>query len=380
MKRKRITILGSTGSIGTQTLEVLRFHPEMFEVEVLTTNSNAKLLIEQAIEFLPNAVVVVDESNYQDVVLALSSYPVKVYGGYNALVEIAGWDTTDMVVSALVGFSGLQPTLAALKAGKAVALANKETLVAAGRLITQMAFEKQAPIIPIDSEHSAIFQCLVGEQNEVEKIYLTASGGPFLYTKAEDLHKVTKEQALKHPNWTMGTKITIDSATMMNKGFEVIEAYWLFGIDRIEVTIHPQSIVHSMIQFTDGSVKAQMGLPDMKLPIQYALSFPQRLNLPGPKLDFSKALNMEFFPPDTTKFPCLTLAYDSLRQGGNMACAMNAANEIAVSAFLADKIKFTNIAAIVERTMQKIDYIAQPSFEDLQQTDMEARKIASQNF
>jgi 1-deoxy-D-xylulose-5-phosphate reductoisomerase len=382
MKKKRISILGSTGSIGTQTLEVIRLHPDLFEVEILTANSNADLLIKQALEFHPNAVVVTNEEKYKAVNEALSPHFIKVYAGENALAEVAAWDTTDMVVSALVGFAGLRPALAALNAGKAMALANKETLVAAGSLITKAAMEKKAPVIPVDSEHSAIFQCLVGEQNEIAKLYLTASGGPFLHTAAEDFAKITKAQALKHPNWTMGAKVTIDSATMMNKGLEVIEAYWLFGIaaEKIKVVVHPQSIVHSMVQFIDGSVKAQLGLPDMKLPIQYALSFPQRLSLPDAGLDFSNPLQLDFFSPDIEKFRCLALAYEALQRGGNIPCAMNAANEIAVAAFLEDKLAFAHIPGVVEKTMNAVPFIAEPGYEDLNLTHTEAQQIASKHI
>lgn len=379
MKKKRISILGSTGSIGTQTLEVIKLHPDLFEVEVLTANSNADLLIKQALEFHPNAVVIADEGKYKEVAEALTPHFIKVYAGEKALSEIAAWDTVDIVVSALVGFAGLRPALAALNAGKAMALANKETLVAAGSLITKTAMEKKAPVIPVDSEHSAIFQCLVGESSEIARLYLTASGGPFLHTAAEDFAKITKAQALKHPNWTMGAKVTIDSATMMNKGLEVIEAYWLFGIaaEKIKVVVHPQSIVHSMVQFVDGSVKAQLGLPDMKLPIQYALSFPQRFYLPSAGLDFSNPLHLEFFSPDVEKFRCLALAYEALQRGGNIPCAMNAANEVAVAAFLEDKLAFVHIPGVVEKTMSAVSFIAGPSYENLIATHTEAQQIAS---
>ncbi|MDR2448544.1 MAG: 1-deoxy-D-xylulose-5-phosphate reductoisomerase [Prevotellaceae bacterium] len=379
MKKKRISILGSTGSIGAQTLEVIKLHPDLFEVEVLTAHSNADLLIEQALEFHPNAVVITNEEKYKKVAEALTPHFIKVYAGEKALPEIAAWDTADMVVSALVGFAGLRPALAALNAGKAMALANKETLVAAGSLITKTAMEKKAPVIPVDSEHSAIFQCLVGEPGEIEKLYLTASGGPFLHTAAEDFATITKAQALKHPNWTMGAKVTIDSATMMNKGLEVIEAYWLFGIaaEKIKVVVHPQSIVHSMVQFIDGSVKAQLGLPDMKLPIQYALSFPQRLSLPNAGLDFSNPLHLEFFSPDVEKFHCLALAYEALLRGGNIPCAMNAANEIAVAAFLEDKLAFAHIPGVVEKTMSAVSFIIDPDYENLIATHTEAQQIAS---
>ncbi len=380
--RKRISILGSTGSIGTQTLDIIRLHSDLFEAEVLTGNGNADLLIQQAVEFQPNAVVIADERLYGKVRDALADYPIKVYAGQQALSEVAAWDTADIVVSSLVGFAGLAPTLAALNAGKAVALANKETLVAGGHIVLQAAMKNHAPIIPIDSEHSAIFQCLAGERSDIEKIYLTASGGPFLRTPAAELEQVSKAQALKHPNWSMGAKVTIDSAGMMNKGLEVIEARWLFGLppEKIDVVVHPQSIVHSMVQFADGALKAQLGLPDMKVPIQYALSFPDRLHLPEQRINFGLSQCWDFLPPDTQKFPCLSLAYEALRRGGNIACAMNAANEVAVEAFLGDRIKFTGIPKIIEKTMQQILFIAEPDFNNLQQTDTEARIIAKNNI
>ena len=382
MKKKQISILGSTGSIGTQTLDIVRRHVGLFEVEVLAANKNADLLIRQAMEFQPNAVVIADEGQYHKLREALAAYPIKVYAGYKAVTEVAAWDTADMVVVSIVGFAGLSPTLAALNAGKAVALANKETLVAGGALVIATALAKKAPIIPIDSEHSAIFQCLLGEQSELEKIYLTASGGPFLHTAPEMLPAVTREQALRHPNWSMGDKITIDSATMMNKGLEVIEAHWFFGLpsEKIEVVIHPQSIIHSMVQFADGAIKAQMGLPDMKVPIQYALSYPLRLPIPQQRVDFSAAKSWDFFPPDTAKFPCLALAYEALRKGGNIPCAMNAANEIAVQAFLNNQIKFTAIPALIEKTMQQVQFISEPAFDDLLQTDLTSRSITQQHI
>ena len=382
MKKKRISILGSTGSIGVQALDVIKLHPDLFEVEALTANNNADLLIQQALEFHPNVVVIANEEKYKAVHEALTPHFIKVYAGEEALAEVAAWDTADMVLSALVGFAGLRPALAALNKGKAMALANKETLVAAGSLVAKTAMEKKAPIIPVDSEHSAIFQCLVGEPNEIAKLYLTASGGPFLHTAPEDFAKITKAQALKHPNWTMGAKVTIDSATMMNKGLEVIEAYWLFGIaaEKIKVVVHPQSIVHSMVRFIDGSVKAQLGLPDMKLPIQYALSFPQRLSLSDAGLDFSNPLHLEFFSPDTGKFRCLALAYEALQRGGNIPCAMNAANEVAVAAFLEDKLAFAHIPDVVEKTMSAAPFIADPSYEDLIITHTEAQQTASKNI
>ncbi|MCL2097796.1 MAG: 1-deoxy-D-xylulose-5-phosphate reductoisomerase [Bacteroidales bacterium] len=382
MKKKHISILGATGSIGTQTLDIIRRHADLFEVEVLTAHGNADLLIRQAIAFQPNAVVIADEKQYDKVRDALADYPIKVYAGHKAVTEVAAWDTADMVVSALVGFAGLSPTLAALNTGKAVALANKETLVAGGALVIATALENKAAVIPIDSEHSAIFQCLAGEQSEIEKIYLTASGGPFLHTNPTALSAVTKQQALKHPNWNMGAKVTIDSATMMNKGLEVIEAHWFFGLpsEKIEALVHPQSIIHSMVQFADGAIKAQLGLPDMQLPIQYALSYPMRLPMPQQRIDFSAAKSWDFFPPDTTKFPCLSLAYEALNKGGNIPCAMNAANEIAVQAFLNEQIKFTAIPTLIEKTMYQIPFISQPDFDDLVQTDLTARTITQQNI
>ncbi|MDR3235641.1 MAG: 1-deoxy-D-xylulose-5-phosphate reductoisomerase [Prevotellaceae bacterium] len=382
MEKRRITILGSTGSIGIQTLEIIKRHAGLFEAEVLTAHRNAALLIEQALAFQPNAVVIADESKYRDVSEALAAYPVKVYAGEAALAEVAAWNTADIVVSALVGFAGLRPTLAALRAGKTVALANKETLVTAGALIADVVAKQKGTVIPVDSEHSAIFQCLAGEHDEAVALYLTASGGPFLNTAAAEFANITKAQALKHPNWNMGAKVTIDSATMMNKGLEVIEAHWLFGIsaDKIKVVVHPQSIVHSMVQFIDGSVKAQLSLPDMKLPIQYALGFPQRLPLPDAALDFSTAMTLEFFPPDMQKFRCLPLAYEALQRGGNIPCAMNAANEAAVAAFLAEKITFPHIPDIVETVMQQIHYTAEPDFETIEQTHTEALQIASKNM
>jgi 1-deoxy-D-xylulose-5-phosphate reductoisomerase len=363
-------------------LEVINRHADLFEAEVLTAHRNAALLIEQAIAFQPNAVVIADENKYREVADALAAYPVKVYAGEAALSEVAAWDTADIVVSALVGFAGLRPTLAALRAGKTVALANKETLVTAGALIAEVVTKQKGTVIPVDSEHSAIFQCLAGERNEAVELYLTASGGPFWNTATEDFVNITKAQALKHPNWKMGAKVTIDSATMMNKGLEVIEAHWLFGIpaDKIKVVVHPQSIVHSMVQFIDGSVKAQLSLPDMKLPIQYALGFPQRLRSPDAALDFSTAMKLEFFPPDRQKFRCLPLAYEALQRGGNIPCAMNAANEAAVAAFLAEKITFLHIPDIVETVMQQIHYIADPDFEIIEHTHTEALKIASENM
>lgn len=377
MNRKSITILGSTGSIGVQALEVIAQHPDTFTVEVLTAQDNAALLIEQAIAFQPNAVVIGNETKYPEVAEALKKYPVKVFAGAASLCAVAAWDTADMVLSALLGFAGLQPALSALEAGKPLALANKETLVAAGALVMQAAREHRAPLLPVDSEHSAIFQCLSGEQGEIEKIYLTASGGPFLHTPPEQMEKITPEDALRHPNWRMGAKITVDSATMMNKGLEVIEAHWLFSLpaEKIAVLVHPQSIVHSMVQFTDGAVKAQLGIPDMKLPIQYALGFPQRLPLAAPRVDFAETGTLAFFPPEEEKFPCLSLAREALTRGGNIPCALSAANETAVAAFLQKRITFLQIPRMVETVMQRIPFIAAPTLADLQQTDSQAREI-----
>jgi 1-deoxy-D-xylulose-5-phosphate reductoisomerase len=377
LNRKSITILGSTGSIGVQALEVIAQHPGTFTVEVLTAQDNAALLIEQAIAFQPNAVVIGNETKYPEVAAALKKYPVKVFAGAASLCDVAAWDTADMVLSALLGFAGLRPALSALEAGKPLALANKETLVAAGALVMQAAREHRAPLLPVDSEHSAIFQCLLGEPGGIEKIYLTASGGPFLHTPPEQMGNITPDGALRHPNWRMGAKITIDSATMMNKGLEVIEAHWLFSLpaEKIAVLVHPQSIVHSMVQFTDGAIKAQLGIPDMKLPIQYAMGFPQRLPFAAPRVDFPEMGALTFFPPDEEKFPCLALAREALKRGGNIPCAMNAANEVAVAAFLQERITFPQIARTVEKVMQRIPFIAAPTLADLQQTDAAARAL-----
>jgi 1-deoxy-D-xylulose-5-phosphate reductoisomerase len=363
--------------VGVQALEVIAQHPEAFVVEVLTAQNNAALLIEQAMAFQPNAVVIGNEEKYSEVAAALKKYPVKVFAGAASLCDVAAWDTADIVLSALLGFAGLQPALCALKAGKPLALANKETLVVAGALVMQAARERRVPLLPVDSEHSAIFQCLLGELGEIEKIYLTASGGPFLHTPPEEMGKITLQDALRHPNWKMGAKITIDSATMMNKGLEVIEAHWLFSLppEKIAVLVHPQSIVHSMVQFADGAVKAQLGIPDMKLPIQYALSFPQRLPLAAPRVDFSQAGALTFFPPDDKKFPCLALAGEALKRGGNIPCALSAANEAAVAAFLQGRITFLQIARTVEKMMQRVPFIAAPSLADLQETDAMAREV-----
>ena len=380
---KKLAILGSTGSIGTQALDVVSAHPEEFSVEVLTAHSNADLLISQALKYKVNSVVIGDESKYETVKNALWEAGVKVYAGAKALEQIVESTEVEMVLTALVGAAGLRPTINAIEAGKQIALANKETLVVAGDLVTKLARQKGVNIYPVDSEHSAIFQCLAGEwDNKIEKIYLTASGGPFRGKSKEELAKVTKAQALKHPNWDMGAKITIDSASLMNKGLEVIEAKWLFNLqpDQIDVIVHPQSIIHSIVQFEDGSMKAQMGLPDMKLPIQYALGFPKRLKADFPRFNFMNYPQLTFEQPDRETFRCLNLAFDAMKQGGNMACIMNAANEIAVALFLQDKIGFLQIADVVERTMEKAVFIAQPSLDDFIASDGEARRIAMEQF
>lgn len=377
--KKRIAILGSTGSIGTQAIEVIQAHPERFEIEVLTAQNNADMLIEQAMLLKPNAVVIVNEAYYSKVKNALFSLGIKVFAGEESLSQIVEMDTIDTVLTAMVGYAGLKPTIKAIETGKQIALANKETLVVAGDLITKLAQEKGISIYPVDSEHSAIFQCLAGEYiKNIEKIYLTASGGPFRGKNREFLNNVKKEQALKHPNWNMGCKITIDSASLMNKGLEVIEAKWLFGVDvdKIEVIVHPQSIVHSLVQFVDGSIKAQMGLPDMKLPIQYALSYPDRLNSNLPRFNFFDYPHLTFEKPDIQNFRNLALAYQALKTGGNMACILNAANEIAVSAFLSDKIGFLEMSDLVELCMQKMSFIKQPTYEDFVITNKETRNFA----
>ncbi len=380
MEKKKIAILGSTGSIGTQALEVIEEHSDKFQVEVLTANKNAELLIEQAIKFKPNVVVIVDESRFDEVSEKLWEHDIKTFTGEAALAQVVEMDDINMVLTALVGYAGLLPTIHAIKAKKSIALANKETLVVAGELITKLATENGVVILPVDSEHGAIFQCLTGEvQNKIEKIYLTASGGPFRGKKKEDLQNTTKEQALKHPNWDMGAKITIDSATLMNKGLEVIEAKWLFNLkpDQIDVIVHPQSIIHSVVQFEDGSMKAQMGLPDMKHPIQYALSFPYRFTSKSPRFNFMVYPELTFEQPDTDTFLNLSLAYLALEKGGNTACVLNAANEIAVEAFLNDKIKFLEIAEINKRSMEEMEFIKTPTYEDYVSTDAETRKFAS---
>ena len=379
-KKKNIAILGSTGSIGTQALDVIRANPDAFTVEVLTGSSNADLLIKQAIEFNPNAVVIADESKYQYVKDTLQPHDIKVYAGAKAIAEVVEMDSIDLVLTAIVGYAGLESTLAAIKSGKQIALANKETLVVAGELVTALAKEKGVNLYPVDSEHSAIFQCLAGEfHNPIEKIYLTASGGPFRGKDREFLSTVKKEQALKHPNWDMGAKITIDSASLMNKGLEVIEAKWLFGLkaEQIDVIVHPQSIVHSIVQFTDGSMKAQMGLPDMKLPIQYAMGYPDRMKSDFPRFNFINYPQLTFEQADTKTFRNLALAFEAMNKGGNAPCVLNAANEVAVEAFLKDKIGFLQMSDIVEQCLQTVHFISRPSYTDYVETDKETRRVAN---
>ena len=377
MKKKQIAILGSTGSIGTQALKVIEEHPDLYEAYALTANNQVELLAEQARKFMPAAVVIANEAKYLQLKEMLADLPIQVYAGADALCEIVEAKPIDVVLASMVGYAGLRPTMNAIRAGKAIALANKETLVVAGELINALAQQYKTPILPVDSEHSAIFQCLE-PNNPLEKVILTASGGPFRKFTMEQLQHVTKEQALKHPNWEMGAKITIDSATMMNKGFEVIEAKWLFGVrpDQIEVVVHPQSIIHSMVQYEDGAVKAQLGMPDMRLPIQYAFSYPQRIKASFDRLDFSKMSELTFEQPDTNRFRCLALAYEALNQGGNMACIVNAANEVVVSAFLKDRIPFLRMSEVIEQSMAKVPFIQTPTYEDYVATDAEARRIA----
>ncbi|MBL7941381.1 MAG: 1-deoxy-D-xylulose-5-phosphate reductoisomerase [Flavobacteriales bacterium] len=376
---KKITILGSTGSIGTQALDVIAAHPDAFELDAITAGSNADLLIAQARQYKPNAAVIADPVQYAKVKEALQNEPVKVFAGKDAVAQITESTETDMVLTALVGFAGLEPTMRAIEAGKQIALANKETLVVAGKIVTETARQKGVNIYPVDSEHSAIFQCLAGEwNNKIEKLYLTASGGPFRGYDAARLETVTSEQALKHPNWSMGQKITIDSATLMNKGLEVIEARWLFAVEtaQIDVIVHPQSIIHSIVQFVDGSMKAQMGLPDMKLPIQYALGFPKRLTSDFPRFDFVKYPNLTFEAPDMKVFKCLGLAFESLERGGNMPCVLNAANEVAVSRFLKNELRFTSIPELVADVMGTMPFDAAPTLASLHDSDSEARRLA----
>jgi 1-deoxy-D-xylulose-5-phosphate reductoisomerase len=377
---KKIAILGSTGSIGTQALEIAREQKDRIQIEVLTANSNADLLITQAKEFNPNHVVIADESKYMQVKEALANDDIKVFAGNKSIADVMEITSADTVLTAMVGYSGLLPTIKAIQNKKRIALANKETLVVAGELITEMCEENRVSLVPVDSEHSAIFQCLVGEDlNTIDKIILTASGGPFRGKKRSDLAEVTKAQALKHPNWSMGAKITIDSATLMNKGLEVIEAKWLFGVKgtQIEAVVHPQSIIHSMVEFNDGSIKAQMGLPDMKLPIHYAFFFPERVDTNFKRMSFKEMNTLTFEEPDKETFRNLALAYEAMDKGGNMACILNAANEIAVDAFLKDKIKFLQIAELNEKCMQQVKFIAKPSLQDYIETDAETRKVAA---
>ena len=383
MNKKQIAILGSTGSIGTQALEVIAAHPDKFEVYAITANNSVDLLIDQAIQFKPEMVIIANEQHYAYIKKALENYPIKVYAGVKAICEMVELPSVDVVLTAMVGYAGLLPTIHAVKAGKRIALANKETLVVAGEIICDLAQQYRSAIIPVDSEHSAIFQCLIGEQNaSVEKIILTASGGPFRKKTYDELRQVTTRDALKHPNWEMGAKITIDSASLMNKGFEVIEAKWLFGLkpSQIEVLIHPQSIIHSMVQFVDGSVKAQLGLPDMKLPIQYAFAFPQRIENNYPRLDFTQYARFDFQQPDTSKFRNLAFAYDAMEKGGTMPCVLNAANEVVVAAFLEEKIGFLRMSDIIEKTMQTASWIAKPTYEDYVLADKQARELTLAQF
>lgn len=379
-RKKQIVILGSTGSIGTQALQVVEEHPDLYEVYALTANNQVDLLASQARKFMPEAVVIANEEKYPALKEALSDLPVKVYAGSDALSQVVEAGPVDMVLTAMVGYAGLKPTISAIKAGKVIALANKETLVVAGELINRLVQQYKTAILPVDSEHSAVFQCLAGEAgNRIEKVILTASGGPFRNYTIEELRHVTKEQALKHPNWQMGAKITIDSASMMNKGFEVIEAKWLFGVrpDQIEVVVHPQSVIHSMVQFEDSSIKAQLGMPDMRLPIQYAFSYPDRVHASFERLDFMRFNNLTFERPDTERFRNLALAYEAMHKGGNMPCILNAANEVAVDAFLHDHISFLGMSDLIEQVMSTVSYLSAPDYEDYVQTDREARRVAA---
>lgn len=379
--KRQVAILGSTGSIGTQALQVIEEHSDLYEVYALTANNSVDLLIEQARRHQPDVVVIANEAHYSKLCEALADLPIKVYAGENALCEVVEAEPIDIVLASMVGYAGLRPTMNAIRAGKAIALANKETLVVAGELITQLAIEHRVPILPVDSEHSAIFQCLTGEANNpIEKILLTASGGPFRTWSMEQLQHATREQALKHPNWDMGAKITIDSATMMNKGFEVIEAKWLFDVapSQIEVVVHPQSVVHSMVQFTDGSIKAQLGTPDMRLPIQYAFSYPYRLPLSSQRVDFTTLSTLTFEQPDPVRFRNLALSFEALERGGNMPCILNAANEVCVASFLKERVGFLQMSDVIERTMQKVDFIKTPTYENYVATDAIARRIAGE--
>ena len=378
IKKRTIAILGSTGSIGTQTLQVVEEHPDKFEVYAITANTRVDELIQQARKFMPEAVVIADESKYPQLKEALADLPIKVYGGYESICQIVESKPIDIVVTAMVGFSGLRPTINAIKAGKAIALANKETMVVAGELINDLAMKYQTPILPVDSEHSAIFQCLAGEMNNrVEKLILTASGGPFRTFTKEQLEHVTVQQALKHPNWSMGAKITIDSASMMNKGFEVMEAKWLFGVgaEDIEVVVHPQSVIHSMVQFGDGAIKAQLGTPDMRLPIMYALTYPTRLSSSFERIDWNTLKELTFEKPNLELFPNLQHAYTAIAEGGNIPCVVNAANEICVAAFLEERIKFTDMPKLIARAMEKATYILKPTLDDYLETDKEIREL-----
>lgn len=379
-EKKQIAILGSTGSIGTQALDVISEHADQFQVYALTANNSVDKLIEQARAFLPDAVVIANESKYTQLKEALADLPIKVYAGSDAIAQVVTSGPIDIVLTAMVGYSGLKPTIEAIKARKVIALANKETLVVAGEIINGLANKYQVPILPVDSEHSAIFQCLAGElNNPIEKVILTASGGPFRKLPLADLVHVTKAQALQHPNWDMGNKITIDSASMMNKGFEVIEAKWLFGVkpEQIEVVVHPQSIIHSMVQFEDGSIKAQLGMPDMRTPIQYAFTYPERFPSKVERLDFTEYATLSFETPDTTRFKNLALAYEAMNKGGNMPCVLNAANEVVVSAFLQDQIGFLEMSDVIEKTMNKVEFVQKPTYEDYVSTDQIARAYAS---
>ena len=383
MKKRQLAILGSTGSIGTQALEVVSEHSDLFEVYALTANNQVDLLINQARKYMPEVVVIANERKYPELKEALEDLPIKVWAGADAIAQMVQSEPIDMVLTAMVGYSGLRPTISAIKAGKAIALANKETLVVAGELIMKLAAEHKVPILPVDSEHSAIFQCLTGAyDNPIEKILLTASGGPFRTKSLEELATVTKAQALRHPNWTMGAKITIDSASMMNKGFEMIEAKWLFDVtpDQVQVVVHPQSVIHSMVQFEDGAVIAQLGIPDMKLPIAYAFSFPTRMRSMAPRLDFNKYSTLTFEEPDMERFRNLAFAFEAARQGGNMPCILNAANEVVVAAFLQDRIGFLQMSDVIEQTMRKASFIVNPSYEDYVATDTEARRLAAELF
>ncbi len=377
--KKQIAILGSTGSIGTQALQVIEEHSDLYEVYVLTANNRVEELIAQARKFVPEIVIIANEEHYSRLKETLSDLPIKIYAGADAISQVVSEASIDIVLTAMVGYAGLKPTINAIRARKTIALANKETLVVAGELINELARICGTPILPVDSEHSAVFQCLTGEMgNPIEKVILTASGGPFRKYSMEQLAVATKEQALKHPNWNMGAKITIDSASMMNKGFEVIEAKWLFGVhpDQIEVVVHPQSIIHSMVQFEDGAIKAQLGMPDMRLPIQYAFSYPDRLYASFPRLDFSQCTNLTFEQPDTKRFRNLALAYEALHRAGNMPCIVNAANEIVVSAFLRDEISFLGMSDVIETTMERVTFLQKPEYDDYVATDTEARRVA----